>query len=573
MKDDTIRVLYIEDDEDDYILVRDLLSDITSPQYHVEWAKSYEEALQVIGSSHFDACLLDYRLGKHDGLELLNYMQHDVPHMPVILFTTSTDRNTDLRAMEAGAVDFLMKAEISSSLLERSIRYAAERKRMEDQLRASIAESKKKEEILLESKKQLRVLSAKLLSAQEEERRRIARELHDSIGSSLTAIKFSLENLQTDSPALEPIHFENLISLTQRTFEDTRKIIADLRPSILDDLGLLTTIASFCKSFQAIHKDIFIEQVIDVDEGHIPEDLKIVIYRLMQEAFHNIAKYSQAEFVELSLRKGAGTLDLIIEDNGEGFDLQAALSRNNHQSGLGLSSMRERTELSGGSFHLVSTMGEGTTIRASWNLTDRPGKAPLLNAADRGLAPEHLQPAADSLEGVIPEKAARLIHELEIHQVELKLQNEEFLRAKEDLEVLKEKDSRFFDLVPVGLLTLDQLGVIGEANFIAAEKLGADKSALVGRQLYSWIIPQDRDLLHLHLKSVFETGKRQTCTLRLKKGIDPECSVQLDSLVVQHQAGKNLCATAVTDVVSRTLPIRDEAATSLAGSDQYRVTE
>ena len=233
-----------------------------------------------------------------------------------------------------------------------------------------IAERERVEVSLRESEKRLRDLSSRLLGAQEEERKRIAVELHDSIGASLSAIKMSLENLlpMTGKNSEPAKSIESLISLTQQTIDEARRIMAALRPSMLDDLGLITTIASFCRSFQAIHSDIFIEQVIDVEERHIPESLKIVIYRILQEAFHNIAKYSRAEFVELSLEKNDDTLELTIEDNGQGFNLEAALSKSNHKRGLGLTSMRERVELSGGSLRIESMVGKGTTIRASWSI-------------------------------------------------------------------------------------------------------------------------------------------------------------------------------------------------------------
>ena len=140
----------------------------------------------------------------------------------------------------------------------------------------------------------------------------------------------------------------------------------DLRPSMIDDLGLLPTLSWFCKRFETIYSHIRTEQENGIEEGEIPSALKIVIYRVAQEAMNNIAKHSKADFVRLSLRKMGKKMEVMIQDNGQGFNLESVISQENTKKGLGLSSMRERTELSGGSFGIESIEGEGTIIRASW---------------------------------------------------------------------------------------------------------------------------------------------------------------------------------------------------------------
>ena len=235
---------------------------------------------------------------------------------------------------------------------------------------ADITERKQGLEALQESEKQLRFLSSQLLKAQENERKRIAQELHDGIGQTLSAIKFGLEDVldalgqgeaRSGTRALE-----TLIPLAKSGIEDVRRVCADLRPSILDDLGLLATVSWFCREFQTIYSGIRIEKQIDMKENEVPDTLKTVIYRVLQEAFNNIAKHSGADLVRLSLRKTGNTINLSIEDNGGGFDLQDALSADSFKRGLGLASMKERTEHSSGSFSIESTRGAGTIVRASW---------------------------------------------------------------------------------------------------------------------------------------------------------------------------------------------------------------
>ncbi len=237
---------------------------------------------------------------------------------------------------------------------------------------SDMTKRRKAENALRESGRELRILSNQLLSAEEKERKRIARELHDSIGQALSAIKFSVENSigqlrrVSDQSELEPL--ETLIPLTQKTIEEVRRIVKDLRPSILDDLGILATINWFCREFQKVYTGIRIEAEIDVQENIIPSPLKTVIYRILQEALNNVAKHSWSDLVRLSLLKQGNRIIMRVQDNGVGFDVSKAISMNPSRRGFGLASMRERAELSGADFDIVSQAGQGTTIRVEWDV-------------------------------------------------------------------------------------------------------------------------------------------------------------------------------------------------------------
>ena len=228
------------------------------------------------------------------------------------------------------------------------------------------------EDALRESDKELRILSNQLLSTEEKERKRIARELHDGIGQALTAIKFSVENSlrelrsRPNHSELKPL--EAVIPLTQKTIEEVRRIVKDLRPAILDDLGILATITWFCREFQKVYANIEIKKDIDIREKDIPSPLKTVIYRVLQEALNNIAKHSRADAVQLGLKKKNSRIELKVHDNGRGFDFSKAISLKASRRGFGLASMRERAELSGGAFAIDSSDGKGTTVRVRWEV-------------------------------------------------------------------------------------------------------------------------------------------------------------------------------------------------------------
>ncbi len=351
MEDRRLRILLVDDDEDDYLLVRNMLSEALPSKHQLEWVSTYDAGLEAMKQGRDDVYLLDYRLDKHSGLELLQEANKSGCRAPIIFLTGHGDYEIDLEAMKSGAADYLLKDQINAPLLERSIRYAIERRRAEEALR--------------ESEKQLRLLSSKLLSAQEEERKRIAGDIHDSISSSLSAIKFALESMlqQAGQGGVSPESLKGLVSLTQMTIEESRRIMTDLRPSALDDLGVISTMGWFCREFQKTYSNICIDEKADILENEVPDPLKIVIFRVMQEAFHNIAKHSKTERATLCLAKNGGTIELCIKDHGKGFDVKTLLSKGR---GMGLTSMRERVELSGGSFKIESMIGQGTTIRASW---------------------------------------------------------------------------------------------------------------------------------------------------------------------------------------------------------------
>jgi PAS domain S-box-containing protein len=222
------------------------------------------------------------------------------------------------------------------------------------------------EDNLRESESRLHHLSSQLLVAQENERRRIARELHDSIGQSLAATKFILEKKLSQLSKGSPppgVTLEDVIPMIQNAIEESRRISMDLWPSVLDDLGILSAISWFCRQFEIVYSSISIEKQLDMQEDEVPVPLKVVIYRVLQETLNNIAKHSQADRVYISLWKQDGKIELTIEDNGIGFDPETS------RKGLGLVSMKERVEFSGGMLAIESDLGSGTTIRATWTIS------------------------------------------------------------------------------------------------------------------------------------------------------------------------------------------------------------
>jgi len=142
---------------------------------------------------------------------------------------------------------------------------------------------------------------------------------------------------------------------------------------MLDDLGILSTISWFCREFKSIYSEISIRENISIEESEIPVFIKTSIYRILQEAFHNITKHSRANLVQIILGKTAGQIELIIEDNGIGFDTEHVFRRYPFKNSLGLATMKERAKLAGGTLSIVSASGHGTIIKANWSCQEDQG--------------------------------------------------------------------------------------------------------------------------------------------------------------------------------------------------------
>ncbi len=232
-----------------------------------------------------------------------------------------------------------------------------------------ITGQKNVEQSLREAQQYSQKLAARILVVQEEERNRVATEIHDNIGQILHVLKARTEQLRRKMGA-SPENVKNVLieidSLIKRLIDESRTTQQRLRPSLLDDLGLVTAIRWHSREFQKNHEDIHIETQLQIRDEDVPHSLSIIIYRILQEALNNVVKHSQGNNVKVSLKQTKDRLELIVQDNGRGLNLTHELSCRDVTHGFGLKTMRERAELSNGAFNLESSPGQGTTIRASW---------------------------------------------------------------------------------------------------------------------------------------------------------------------------------------------------------------
>ncbi|KPA16771.1 PAS/PAC sensor signal transduction histidine kinase [Candidatus Magnetomorum sp. HK-1] len=260
----------------------------------------------------------------------------------------------------------------AKELLENRVKERTQKlKSINEDLKAEISIRKSIEKALKESEKNLRDLSSQLLVRQEQERKKLANELHDVIGHSLTAINMTIERIYDEFSKIPKSLFKQLkvvSGLVKNAMQDIRHISVNLRPSLLDDIGLISTISWYSREYTRIFPQMFIEQLVEIDEHKIPNDLKIVIFRVMQEAMFNVAKHGNCDTVTIFLAAVSNRIVLKVKDYGNGFNVSEKLKISGPEKRFGLLSMKERTELSGGDFTIQSKPGKGTRVTATWPL-------------------------------------------------------------------------------------------------------------------------------------------------------------------------------------------------------------
>lgn len=212
-------------------------------------------------------------------------------------------------------------------------------------------------------RERVRLLSRQVLVAQEEERQRIARELHDETAQSLTSLLIGLRMLEKSTTPRElAARIAELRTQTGRTLEEVRKMAVDLRPSALDDLGLVAALQWYTDDFAR-------RTQIDVDfratglDTRLPDDVEVVVYRIIQEALTNVVKHANATHVEVSVAREIGSVSASVIDDGRGFNLESI--RRSDERGLGLFGMQERVGLVGGTLRIITQPGQGTRVAIS----------------------------------------------------------------------------------------------------------------------------------------------------------------------------------------------------------------
>ena len=250
-------------------------------------------------------------------------------------------------------------AAVSSSILE------IDGNKFYQKIIRDITRSKQREQDLRNSEQQLRYFSSQLLKIQEDERRRISKELHDELGQSLIVLKFQIESMEaglTQGKKEAMADFQSVLRYLEGVIEKVRRLSWDLSPALLEELGLSAALKTLLEEFDEYFEIRWsCEDVEELD--HLFSPLAAVnIYRIFQESLTNIGRHAQASKISVSIEKQDGSVAFIMEDNGKGFDLDQVRGREGREIGIGLAAMEERARLAGGSLQIQSQPGAGTKV-------------------------------------------------------------------------------------------------------------------------------------------------------------------------------------------------------------------
>ena len=230
----------------------------------------------------------------------------------------------------------------------------------------NVTQKTRETEALNNSRRQLQELSLNIFDTLESERKKIAQDLHDHVGQSLGAVKYSIESLIEQYSELfsenQEQHLSGLVKWIQVTIKELMRIISDLRPPMLDELGFEYTIGWFCRQYDEFYQDLEVQSEISLLEKDIDEPVKTILFRVIQEAFNNTVNHSQGTLLRLYVGRENGWVFFSITDNGIGFDPQKVLS-DSRKPGFGLMSMKERIARLGGQVEFISSANKGTVIQ------------------------------------------------------------------------------------------------------------------------------------------------------------------------------------------------------------------
>jgi signal transduction histidine kinase len=328
-----------------------LVAMLENQEYLIELAEDGFHALQILHQLQPDLILLDVMMPGMDGFEVCRRIRaaSQLAEVPIIMLTALDDRASLLQGIEAGADDFLIKPVDRYELTAR-VRTITRLNRYR---------------ILKEQRENLREMTERLITAQEQERQHISRELHDDLGQALTLQMLSLRNLQNDLALPSEELYKRLQALHDQTYDifiKIRGLAQDLRPPILDALGLKVSMQTYCTEFtRRTHLPVTFE--VDETLPPLPDIYNITLYRVLQEALNNILKHAHASHAWVDLSREDDNIILIVQDNGLGFKPGEVRS-----NGMGLSNMQERVTIAGGNFSVRSNQRRGTILTAQFSL-------------------------------------------------------------------------------------------------------------------------------------------------------------------------------------------------------------
>ena len=355
---ESIRVLLVEDNMGDALLLHEGLEDALPGQFHVSHARQLSEALEFLWKETFHVVLLDLGLPDSYGIDTLVLARAQAPDVPIVVLTSSQEESLGNQALKEGAQDYLVKGQVDSKMLARSMRYAIARK--------VVTEAVIGQGVTLALAAALRRSRRQLIAAHERVRQDIAAQLHDGVQERLHVLKDHLQLLlRGNGSASETTRVpgDGMDGLSQKLEQQVNVLSRRLYPSNLGE-GLVPALRSFRDQFGAalaveIELDEEFANQEQADQSLLSEQVRLAAYRIAEEALTNVVKHTKASKATVRLDSSRdGWLRLTIRDDGQGFDLESS------PRGLGLGTMQDYAEAVDGECSVHSDPGVGTEIAA-----------------------------------------------------------------------------------------------------------------------------------------------------------------------------------------------------------------
>jgi signal transduction histidine kinase len=362
------RVLIADDNSD----MRQYLARLLSEQYEVETVADGQEALRAAHEHSPDLIVSDVMMPILDGFELLKTLraEEQTRTIPVVLLSARAGEESRVEGIQAGADDYLIKPFSARELLARvsgRLEISRLQRDRESQLRVNQAELEQRvqerTQELLNASQELRELSARILQAQDEERRRIARELHDGAGQLIAALGMEASNLAKERERLSSraaSSLDNIESLVAQMTQDIRTMSHLLYPPLLDDVGLQSALREYVTGF-AERSGIQVSLDISSQIERLDRDYELSLFRIVQECLTNIHRHSGSKTASIRIVQDDEAIALEVRDKGEGMPVERLSEIQSRGSGVGIRGMRERVLQLSGTMSIESD-GSGTRI-------------------------------------------------------------------------------------------------------------------------------------------------------------------------------------------------------------------
>ncbi|MBO9571107.1 MAG: response regulator [Chitinophagaceae bacterium] len=345
-----LKILIIEDNQEDLLIFNEFLRLSKLPIENIFHSFTLKEALGIIIKNRPDLIIMDLNLPDSNGIPTFNRINNEAPAIPIVVLSGLNDLDTALETIAKGAQDYLLKGEFDEKLLLKTIQYSIERKK-------NLLKENKKRNLYLENKlKMQKIITNTIIQTQERERKEIGLELHDNINQILASASMCVQ-MARNGDKNDKMLLENTSNFITKAIEEIRKLTKSLNPSSLRDIGLEVAL-------QELISNMTLNKQLTIHLHHFNKEIenicwtkKLTFYRIAQEQLNNILKHSMATSAEIIFSLEGNIINLLIQDNGIGYD------PNKKRSGNGFYNINSRVEAHKGEMQIISSPGKGVILK------------------------------------------------------------------------------------------------------------------------------------------------------------------------------------------------------------------